>query len=349
VNFAKWIGLFVFLIFLYILWQIRQVLLLLLVSVVLATVLGQVVQRLQRSGLSRAGAVALSATAFLVISVAFIGLVIVPFVDELQRFVLLLPAALDAIQIRLEWVQGRILGEASEEDWLLNTLLQQVQPSIGRVYQHVFIWASDLLAIVLKLILTLVLTIMLLVNPQQYRQPFIRIFPAFYRKRVDEILTHCQVDLTSWVTGTLITMLFVSVLSGLGLWVLRMPLGLASALWAGFCELIPNVGYIVAMLPPVAIALLDAPWKVLPIVGIYFMIQQIESYVVVPWIMKQQVSLPPAATLLAQIIFATFFGFLGLFLALPLMIVTKILLREVLVKDILDRWQKPEALATRRK
>lgn len=341
-NFAKWIGIFALLISLYILWRMRQVLLLLLVAVVLATVLGHVVQRLQRSGIARGWAVALSATAFLIILIGFIGLVIIPFVGELQRFILLLPEALEEIQVRLEWLQGQMPGEWSEENQLLEVLLQQIQPSIGRVYQHVFTWASDLLAIVLKLILILVLTFMLLVNPQQYRQPFIRLFPAFYRSRVDEILTHCEVDLVSWVTGTLITMLFVSVLSGLGLWVLRMPLGLSSALWAGFCELIPNIGYIVAMLPPLAIALLDAPWKALPIIGIYFMIQQIESYVVIPWIMKQQVSLPPAATLLAQIVFATFFGFLGLFLALPLMIVTKILLREVLVKNILDRWHKPE-------
>jgi len=341
VNLAKWMGLFAFLISLYILWRIRQVLLLLLVSVVLATVLGRFVQRLQRSDIPRGVAVALSATLFVITVISFVGLVVAPFIDELQRFILLLPEALEEIHLRLEWIQEKVPGEWADDDWLLDALSQQAQPFTRRLYQHVFIWISDSLAIVVKLVLILVLTVMFLANPPQYRQPFIRLFPAFYRNRVDEILTDCETDLVNWVTGTLVTMLFVSIASGLSLWILQMPLGLASALWAGFCELIPNVGYIVAMLPPVAIALLDAPWKALPIVGIYFLIQQIESYIVVPWIMKQQVSLPPAATLLAQIIFATFFGFLGLFLALPLMIITKILLREVLVKDIFDQWQKP--------
>lgn len=83
-NLAKWIGLFAFLISLYILWRIRQVLLLLLVSVVLATVLGRFVQRLQRSGMPHGGAVALSATLFLVIVISFVGPVVAPFIDELQ-------------------------------------------------------------------------------------------------------------------------------------------------------------------------------------------------------------------------------------------------------------------------
>ena len=55
--------------------------------------------------------------------------------------------------------------------------------------------------------------------------------------------------------------------------------------------------------------------------------------------MQRQVSLLPAVTLLAQVVFAVFFGLLGLFLALPFTIVAKVWLKEVLVKDVLDRWQ----------
>jgi hypothetical protein len=55
--------------------------------------------------------------------------------------------------------------------------------------------------------------------------------------------------------------------------------------------------------------------------------------------MAQQVSLLPAVTLLAQVFFATFFGFLGLLLALPLTVVAQVWLKEVVIKDILDQWQ----------
>ena len=64
---------------------------------------------------------------------------------------------------------------------------------------------------------------------------------------------------------------------------------------------------------------------------------------VVPAVMAKQVSLLPAVTLLSQIIFSFFFGFLGLLLALPMVIVCQIWGREVLVKDILDPWNQPSS------
>jgi predicted PurR-regulated permease PerM len=90
-----------------------------------------------------------------------------------------------------------------------------------------------------------------------------------------------------------------------------------------------------------AIALLDAPWKAGAVLAVYFLIQQLEQYLLVPTVMAKQVSLLPAVTLLSQIIFAIFFGFLGLLLALPLVIVGQIWIKEVLVKDVLDRWDAP--------
>ena len=54
--------------------------------------------------------------------------------------------------------------------------------------------------------------------------------------------------------------------------------------------------------------------------------------------MAQQVALLPAITLISQLFFATFFGFLGLFLSLPLTVVGQIWFKEVIVKDVMDNW-----------
>ncbi|NJO39129.1 MAG: AI-2E family transporter [Cyanobacteria bacterium CRU_2_1] len=336
-----WLGILALLVSLYILWRIRQVLLLLLVAIVLATTLNRLVQRLQKFGVDRGSAVSIAILSFFILVTSFIGLVVPPFVEESQKFVALFPEIINEAETQLEGLKIRIPGQWAEDIQLMELLVQQSQPLVKHIFDHVFLWISDLLSIILKLVLVLVLTVMLLANPQQYRQPFIRLFPAFYRSRVNDILTQCETDLGGWMTATFITMVVISLLSGLGLWILGVPLGLSSALWAGFCELIPNIGYIAAMFPPLAIALLDAPWKALPIAGLYFLIQQLESYVIVPWVMKEHVSLPPAITLLSQIVFATFFGVIGLFLALPLVIITKIWIREALVKDVFDQWQQP--------
>jgi hypothetical protein len=87
------------------------------------------------------------------------------------------------------------------------------------------------------------------------------------------------------------------------------------------------------------LALLDAPWKAGAVLVLYIAIQQFESLVLVPLIMKQEVDMMPVFTILAVVIFASFFGFLGLFLTIPLLIAIQICLKEVLVKDVLNKWQ----------
>ncbi|MGA1475836.1 MAG: AI-2E family transporter, partial [Prochlorothrix sp.] len=69
-------------------------------------------------------------------------------------------------------------------------------------------------------------------------------------------------------------------------------------------------------------------------------IQNLESYWLTPTVMAKQVSLLPALTLIAQIFFATVFGLLGLILALPLAVVAKVWIQELLVRDILDSWDR---------
>jgi predicted PurR-regulated permease PerM len=179
---------------------------------------------------------------------------------------------------------------------------------------------------------------MLLVNQNPYRQLFIRLFPSFYRKRVNQILCRCETALGSWTVGALMEMVFVGALSGIGLWILQVPLALAHAVLAGLLNFIPNVGPTLSVVLPMAIALLDAPWKAGAVLLLYIVIQQIESYWLTPTIMAKQVSLLPALTLTSQIVFASFFGALGLLMALPLTVMVKTWVEEVLVKDVLDKW-----------
>jgi predicted PurR-regulated permease PerM len=130
----------------------------------------------------------------------------------------------------------------------------------------------------------------------------------------------------------------ITLLSLIGLSVLQVPLALAHAVVAGLLNLIPNIGPGLSVIPPMTIALLDSPLKSGFVLILYFLIQQFESNILTPYVMAQQVSLLPAVTLIAQVFFATFFGFLGLLLALPLTVVAQVWIREVLIKDILNQW-----------
>ena len=338
---GKWIGLITLLLSLYILWQIRQVLLLVFMAVVFATPLNRLVRRMRRSGFKRGIAALFAIGAFIVFLVIFVGLIVPPFIDQFQQLTELVPRGFERLRIWIGVIQTWIPGSPLIPN--ADNLTRQIQPIVTWVFNNFFSLFSNLLSIILSLLLVLILTIMLLINPQPYRNGLVLLFPAFYRKRADSILTQCEVALVGWIRGILIDMVAIAVVTAIGLWVLRVPLVLANSSLAGLLEAIPTVGPTLSAIPPMAIALLDSPWKAGAVLVLYIIIQQVEQYLLVPFVMQKQVAILPAITLLSQVIFTIFFGFLGLFLAIPLVIVGQIWIREVLVRDVLDCWQDASA------
>ncbi|WP_298916655.1 AI-2E family transporter [uncultured Nostoc sp.] len=335
---GQWIGLIAIVLSLYILWQIREVLLLVFAAVVLATTLNRLAKRFQRSGMKRGFAVLLSVAIFFAGIVGFFWLIVPPFAQQFQELTYRVPQGFGRFNSWLDGLRTRIPTELIPYIPDLNSLIQQAQPIANRVLGNSFAFVSGSLEIVLKVLLVLVLTGMTLANPVAYRKVFVRLFPSFYRRRVEGILDQCEVSLGGWVIGALIAMGVVGLMSVIGLSILGVKAALALGVLAGFLNLIPNLGPTLSVVPAMAIALLDEPWKAVAVLILYFFIQQIESNFITPIVMAHQVSLLPAVTLISQLFFVTFFGFLGLFLALPLTVVAKIWVQEVLIKDVLDQW-----------
>ena len=335
---GQWIGLIAIVLSLYILWEIREVLLLVFAAVVLATTLNRLAKRFQRSGMKRGFAVLLSVAIFFAGIVGFFWLIVPPFAQQFQELTYRVPQGFGRFNSWLDGLRTRIPTELIPYIPDLNSLIQQAQPIANRVLGNSFAFVSGSLEIVLKVLLVLVLTGMTLANPVAYRKVFVRLFPSFYRRRVEGILEQCEVSLGGWVIGALIAMGVVGLMSVIALSILGVKAALALGVLAGFLNLIPNLGPTLSVVPAMAIALLDEPWKAVAVLILYFFIQQIESNFITPIVMAHQVSLLPAVTLISQLFFVTFFGFLGLFLALPLTVVAKIWLQEVLIKDVLDQW-----------
>jgi len=312
--------------------------LLMFAAVVLATTLNRLSKRFQRLGMRRGFAVLLSVAIFLAGVVGFFWLIVPPFAQQFQELTNQVPKGFGRFNTWLDALRTRIPSQLVPYIPDINSLIQQVQPFVNRLLGNSFAFVSGSLEVVLKILLVLVLTGMMLADPLAYRKVFVRLFPSFYRRRVDGILDQCEVSLEGWITGAFIAICVVGLMSLIGLSILGIKAALALAVLAGFFNLIPNLGPTISVIPAIAIAFLDEPWKVVAVLILYVIIQQVESNFITPIVMAQQVSLLPAITLIAQLFFVTFFGFLGLFLALPLTVVAKIWLQEVLIKDVLDEW-----------
>ncbi|WP_107666469.1 AI-2E family transporter [Cyanothece sp. BG0011] len=339
--FSNFVGVIALLIAIYILWQIRFIILLTFAAVALATAINYLVQLLMKLGIKKRGvSIFVALCLLLLIFAVFLWLIFPPFIDQLQQSLSLLPLVVDKIQVWLTWLQETVPEQLVGEIQKLENLTRDLPGIATQVVSNFYSIFSSSLGVLLNILLMTVVMIMLLASPDPYIRLFIAFFPSFYRRRAAKILKKSEIALVGWTKGILFNMLVITLLSWLGLTILQVKLSLANALLAGLLTFIPNLGPALSCIPPIVLALIDAPWKAVAVLILYILIQQAESNILTPLVMKQQVSLLPAVTLLAQASFAIFFGFIGLFLALPLTVVAQVWIEEVLIKDILSNWNQ---------
>ncbi|MFK8183714.1 MAG: AI-2E family transporter [Phormidesmis sp.] len=341
---GDWISLLCFVTAAYILWEIRPLLLLTFAAVVVAIALNSLTDQLRKFKIPRKFAIPTALLLTTLIAALFILGIVPPFIEQFRLLVELIVRFSQTLPDRIAQLQTNLPDRIRLPD-LSEFLVWITAPdsAVIDVFGNFFSFFNSSLQTALQALFVLILAIMMLVNPSAYLTGIILLFPSFYRRRAREIFGKCESALGNWLGGIIISSLFVFTFSFVGLIVLGVDLAFAHALLAGILNFIPNIGPTLSMGFPVIVALLsDEPWKAIAVVGLYVVIQQVESYWVTPTIMAHQVSLLPAFTLVAQIFFATTFGFLGLLLALPLTVVTKTWIDELLIQDILNHWQIPQ-------
>ena len=190
---------------------------------------------------------------------------------------------------------------------------------------------------ILQLLFIISVSLMITLQPSSYREVAILLVPSFYRRRARTILLKSGNALSSWMIGVLLSSICVAILASIGLYLLGIKLVIANALIAGVLNVIPNVGPTISTIFPLSVAFLDTPWKSLAVLGLYILIQNIESYIITPSIMHKQVKLLPGLTITAQFIFTILFGPLGLLLAIPMAVVIQVFVKEIIIHDILER------------
>ena len=131
-------------------------------------------------------------------------------------------------------------------------------------------------------------------------------------------------------------MIFIGLLTWIGLSIIGVPLALTLGLIAGLLSFIPNFGPIISALPALLLAFIDSPITAVYVLGLYIGVQLIESNIVTPLIERETVELPPALTIVFQLALAALVGGLGLVLATPLLAVIMVLVQMVYIEDVLD-------------
>lgn len=186
-----------------------------------------------------------------------------------------------------------------------------------------------------NLVLMLTMAIFLALDAPVYSGGFLRLVPLSYRSRASDIMNECGSALARWMGGQLLDMVIVALLTGLGLWLLDVPLAMVLGLIAGLTNIIPIIGPFMSGIPAVMFALTQGVDQAVQVALLFVVIQQVEGNILMPMIQKYAAHLPPVLTILAIVAFGGLFGMFGIILASPLLLVAIILVHRLYVEDVL--------------
>ncbi len=177
---------------------------------------------------------------------------------------------------------------------------------------------SGTAAVLGALVLVMFLAIYIGAEPEVYHGWILAGVPAESRAGVREVLARMATVLRKWLVTQLIAMGAIGTVSLVVLLLLDVKGAAALAFIAGLLEFVPTVGPLLSAIPAVLMGFVDSPEKALAVAAAYWGIQFVENNLLIPYLMRGEMDLPPAITLVAQALMTILFGFLGLMVAVPL-------------------------------
>jgi predicted PurR-regulated permease PerM len=246
-----------------------------------------------------------------------------------------IPQAVEALRQRLaavEWID-RLAS------WLPSP--SSLASGRGDVLGRITGFFSVTLGAFANVLLALAVGTYLAADARLYVDGFARLFPPVRRARVREVLDELGSTLGWWIASTSMSMAVVGLATWAGLALLGFPLAAPLAVIAALLTFIPNLGPLLSVVPALLVALAESPVRALHVLLLYGGIQLVESYLVTPLLQKRMVSLPPALTIVAQVLAGVLFGALGLLLAAPLTATGLVLVRRLYLDGVLGERVEP--------
>jgi predicted PurR-regulated permease PerM len=181
-------------------------------------------------------------------------------------------------------------------------------------------------------------------NPNDHLlSPMLRAVPRDRRLAFRRMLQLLGDRILGWAKGVLIGMVAVGILSYIGYSLAGVPNALALAVLAALTEAIPLVGPWIGGAVATAAGFLHSPTTGLYAAIVAVVVQQLENNLIIPWAMSQAAEVHPFVTLFALVLFGSLFGFLGVLLSIPLVIVFWTAIEVLWVERAIDTDEDPIA------
>jgi len=305
----------------YFVYEVRTIVLVLLLSLLFAIVLSGPVNYLARRGLPKVlsvlGVLGCLGLALWLASVAVIPVIL----TQAEQFTRELPRLLAQVQDLT--VNGVGISPQSVLEEGRNYLTSHVTLS------SVLDASRSITETVSLSLVAFIVTVYLVIHPTLLVDGFVSLFPAGRREKVRDVLTKMYQAVQRWFLGQLSAMVIIGVLTAIALSIIGIPYALLIGAFSGILAFIPLIGFVLSIIPPVLLALATDPILIVWIVLSYIVIHQVEAHVIQPIVMSRAVTLHPVVVVSAILIMGSLFHLIGLLLAVPLVAALSVLVREL--------------------
>lgn len=307
---------------LWLLFLVREIIITIFLAIILISALFRPVDILSSRRIPRAvAAIIVYILLIFFISLGF-GIIIPPLVSQTSDFVSHLPAIISSINDFLVFNQIPVSDFSKE-----------IAGQINQIVGNIFSISTAIFSKVFNLVTFFVLSFYLLVEWKSFIIFISSPFSPDKEKRITNLFVKIEKGLGAWVRGQLSLSIIVGTGTYIGLTLLGIPFALPLALIAGLMEVIPIIGPIISAIPAVLVGLTISPAMALAAMALFIVVQQLENNFVVPIVMSKVVGLQPPIVIISLLVGSKLMGVGGAFLAIPVVIVAKIIIKEIFLSE----------------
>jgi predicted PurR-regulated permease PerM len=300
------------------LWYLRDIVLIVLTSIVIASAMEPGVLWLARHRIPRIFAVILIYVLVIGIFFGVIFFFVPPILSDMASFLTQLPKTLSTLNIS-DATHGLLpignVGDTLSSANILQNLSNSLRDSTGGAFSALSAFFGGVTSFILIVVFAFYFSVQ-----ETGVEDFLRVVaPVQSQAYILHLWRRSQDKIGKWMQGQIVLALIVGILLYLGLLILDVQHALLLAILAAIFELIPVFGQILAMIPAVAIGLVTGGvTEALLVAGLYIIVQQFEAHLIYPVVVKKVVGVPPLLVILSLLIGYKLVGFLGVLLSVPI-------------------------------
>jgi predicted PurR-regulated permease PerM len=260
-------------------------------------------------------------------------MMIPPITEQIGQIVSNFPGYYEKISIGIHKLQdGAISGNTAVGNDSIVSTLESLNLTLAQTTKSIFVTITGIFGGLFSLLIVLVITFYLTVEENALKKFVKFVVPSRHRTYTMDLINRMQMKIGMWLRGQLLLSLIVGILTYIGLNILGVKYALLLALSAGILEIIPYLGPWLSGVPAVLVAFSDSLVKVLLVILLYLLVQQLENHLIVPKLMQKMVGLNPIIVIMAILVGAKLGGVIGGLLGVPVAAAISVYLADI-IKD----------------